>query len=114
MTRPDHNDTLEAEIARLDGLGLDELRKLWGQWFGEVPAHHSANLLRRRLGYELQARAYGGPPAETGRRLKRLHEAFKANPAFALTPPSHTEAGHSAESQLAWRAASSGSHKRGF
>jgi hypothetical protein len=80
--RPDHNDTLEAEIARLDGLGLDELRKLSGQWFGEVPAHHSVNLLRRRLGYELQARAYGGLPPETGRRLKRLHEAFKANPAY--------------------------------
>jgi Protein of unknown function (DUF2924) len=81
-----HNDALEAEIVRLDGLGLDALRKLWGQWFGEVPAHHSANLLRRRLGYELQARAHGGLPPQTRRRLTRLHEAFKADPAYMPLP----------------------------
>ena len=80
--RSDCNDTLEVEIACLDGLGLDALRKLWGQWFGEVPAHHSVNLLRRRLGYELQVRAHGGLPPQTRRRLTRLHEAFKAP-----TPP---------------------------
>jgi len=55
----DHDHTLEAEIARLGDLGLDDLRKLWGRLVGEVPTHHGASLLRRRLGYELQARAHG-------------------------------------------------------
>jgi hypothetical protein len=86
--RPGHNDTLEAEIACLNGLGLDALRKLWGQWFGEMPAHHSVNLLRRRLGYELQARAYGGLPRQTRRRLTRLHEASKPTPPTCPCPAS--------------------------
>jgi Protein of unknown function (DUF2924) len=84
--RADHDHTLEAEIAQLDDLGLDDLRKLWGRLVGEVPAHHGPSLLRRRLGYELQARAHGDLPAEARRRLKRLHQAFKADPAYTPLP----------------------------
>ena len=35
--RADHDHKLEAEIARLDDLGLDELRKLWGRFLGRSP-----------------------------------------------------------------------------
>ena len=84
--RPDHDDRLEAEIARLEDLGLDDLRKLWGRFRGAVPAHHGASLLRRRLGYELQVRAHGDLPVEARRRLKRLHQSFKADPAYAPLP----------------------------
>ena len=82
----DQNRTLEAEVARLDDLGLDELRKLWGQLLGAMPAHHGVSLLRRRLGYELQARAHGDLPAEARRRLKRLHQAFKVDPSHMPSP----------------------------
>lgn len=78
----DRNRILEAEVGRLDDLGLDELRKLWGRLLGAIPAHHGASMLRRRLGYELQARAYGDLPADARRRLKRLHQAFKDDPAY--------------------------------
>ena len=71
---------LEAEIRRLDDLGLDELRKLCGPVLGAVPVHHGAHLLRRRLAYELQARALGDLSAETQRRLRRLHQSFTADP----------------------------------
>jgi hypothetical protein len=84
--RPDHDGTLEAEIARLDDLGLDDLRKLCGRLVGAVPANHGTHLLRRRLAYELQAKALGDLPTETQRRLKRLHEAFKADPGFTPLP----------------------------
>lgn len=82
----DHNTALEAEIARLDDLGLDELRNLWGRFLGAIPAHHGASMLRRRLGYELQARAHGDLPAEARRRLKRLHQAFKVDPGYTPSP----------------------------
>jgi Protein of unknown function (DUF2924) len=49
-------------------------------------AHHGADLLRRRLGYELQARTHGDLPTESRRRLKRLHQAFKADPAYTPLP----------------------------
>ena len=82
----DQRATLEAEIARLDDLGLDDLRKLCGRLVGAVPANHGTHLLRRRLAYELQAKALGDLPTETQRRLKRLHEAFKADPGFTPLP----------------------------
>jgi hypothetical protein len=84
--RPDHDGTLEAEIARLADLGLDDLRKLCGRLVGAVPANHGMHLLRRRLAYELQAKVHGDLPAEAQRRLKRLREAFKANPGFTPMP----------------------------
>ena len=84
--RSDHDDTLEAEIARLDDLGLDDLRKLCGRLVGAVPANHGTHLLRRRLAYELQAKALGDLPREAQRRLKRLRKAFKAEPGFTPLP----------------------------
>jgi hypothetical protein len=78
--RSDREETLEAEIARLDGLGLHELRGLWRQRLGTPPQHLSADLTRRRLAYELQVREYGGLKPETRRRLKQFYKAFKADP----------------------------------
>ena len=79
-------NALEAEIHRLDGLGLDDLRKLCGPMLGAVPVNHGAHLLRRRLAYELQARALGDLTAATQRRLQRLHQSFKADPQHKLLP----------------------------
>lgn len=82
----DQRTTLEAEIARLDDLGLDDLRRLWGRLLGAVPVNHSTSLLRRRLAYELQARAHGDLPAAARRRLRNLHQSFNANPAHSPLP----------------------------
>lgn len=77
---------LEAEIARLDGLGLSELRTLWVRRLGAVPKYRSADLLRRRLAYELQVRAYGDLARQTYRRLVRQYAAFKKNPKYTPMP----------------------------
>jgi hypothetical protein len=77
---------LEAEIARLGDLGLSELRAFWAERLGPVPAHQSADLMRRRIAYELQVRAYGGLKAETRQRLRKLYEAFKADPDYTPQP----------------------------
>jgi hypothetical protein len=78
--RSDREETLEAEIASLDDLGLHELRQLWRQRLGLPPQHISAELTRRRLAYELQVKVYGGLKPETRRRLKQLYKAFNADP----------------------------------
>ncbi len=53
---------------------------------GAVPVNHGAHLLRRRLGYELQARALGDLPVATHGRLRRLYKSFKADPLHKPLP----------------------------
>ena len=77
---------VEAEIARLDGLDLLKLRELWAQRLGRVPKNQSADLMRRRLAYELQVRTYGDLQPSTRRRLRRYYEAFKKNANYTPTP----------------------------
>ena len=77
---------LEAEIARLGKLNLQELRQYWAERLGPVPDHRSADLMRRRIAYALQVRAYGGLKPETRRRLRELHKAFTADPAYTPLP----------------------------
>lgn len=69
-TRPD--DTLAAEIAQLDGLGLEELRNLWRDRIGSPPYFASTEVTRLWLAWELQAKARGGFDPATCRRLKQL------------------------------------------
>ena len=83
---PEHNKTLQAEIAHLDDLGLGALRELCNQIVGKVPPHHGTALLRRRLAYELQTRAHGDLSADVRRRLGRLHMAFKNSPTYMPSP----------------------------
>ena len=79
------DEALEAEIARLDGLGFQELREIWRQRLGPPPEIASTDLTRRWLAYELQVQAYGGLRSETRRRLKQLYKAFKTNPTYTPT-----------------------------
>ena len=84
--RPNRKETLEAELAQLNGLDLNELRRRWGKLLGPVPLHHNVDLMRRRLAYELQVREYGGLKYETRRRLRRLSEALRKNPNHTPVP----------------------------
>ena len=84
---------LEAEIARLDDLGLDELREHCRGILGNTPPHHGRALLRRLLAYELQVRVHGDLAVEVRDRLKRLHKAFKSNPAYTPEPSRSVKAG---------------------
>jgi hypothetical protein len=78
--------TLEDEIARLGDLDLRQLRKVWADRLGPVPKHQSADLMRRRLAYELQVRAYGGLKPETRARLRALYNAFNSDPKYTPVP----------------------------
>jgi hypothetical protein len=77
---------LEAEIEALKGLGLQDLRAVWARRMGYVPQHRSPDLLRRRLAYGWQVKAYGGLSAATRRRLRRLYDAFRADPDYTPLP----------------------------
>jgi Protein of unknown function (DUF2924) len=74
-----HDDTLAAEIARLDGLGLGALRDFWRQRLGPPPRFASTELTRLWLAWELQARASGGYDPATCRRMKQLSNSLKVD-----------------------------------
>ena len=78
--RSDRTQALEAEIARLNDLGLAELRRVWKERLGTPPAIASTDLTRRWLSWELQAQARGGFDATTRRRLRQLCKAFRTQP----------------------------------
>jgi len=83
-----HDDTLAAEIAQLDGLGLEALRDLWRQRIGSPPHIASTEVTRLWLAWELQAQARGGYDPVTRRRLKQL-----SNPSKSDAPPTSPVSG---------------------
>jgi hypothetical protein len=74
LTEP--RDNLAQEIASLDTLNLDELRRRWQAISGRTaPSHLSRHLLSRMCAYRLQANAYGDLNANTLQLLDRLGTA---------------------------------------
>ena len=85
--------TVEAELSQLERLPLGGLRILWREKLGAIPKHQSADLLRRRLAYELQVRAYGGLRTEVRRRLSKLYQAFANDPNYTPQASQRLKAG---------------------
>ena len=64
---------LEAELAELERLSLDDLRLRWrNRWGRLAPAHLSRGLLFRVMAYRLQAEAFGDLDRKTVRLLERM------------------------------------------
>jgi hypothetical protein len=80
-----HDDILAAEIADLDGLGLEELRNLWRDRISSPPHFASTEVTRLWLAWELQAKVHGGFDPATRRRLKQLSRPTKGDAQSALT-----------------------------
>ncbi len=73
------NDSMEAEIAHLRSLGLDEMRARWRSVFGrKAPSHLSRHLLFRIIAYRIQEDRFGGLKPETRRLLDQLASGAKA------------------------------------
>ena len=70
---------IEQGVAKLEGLGLPELRKLWAERFGPPPALRSADLLRRLLAWHMQADFHGGLDGALRRRLVQKGNASPTN-----------------------------------
>jgi hypothetical protein len=66
-------EAMEAELARIEGLGLDELRALWRTMTRQNPPKAlSRDLLARLLAYRIQEQALGKLGRETRKLLDRL------------------------------------------
>lgn len=73
MSPKERKDTVEAEIARLSDLGLEDLRARWLELTGrQAPKFFRRKFLMRAVAYQLQVEAYGGLDAATKRRLREI------------------------------------------
>jgi len=62
---------VEASLALLETLELEQLRTFWRRRYGAPPPLRSAPILRMMLAWRLQAEAHGGIDPETRRALAR-------------------------------------------
>ncbi len=80
-------ENIEAEISKLKGLSLRELRDEWRRLLSDPPPTcKSTDFTRRLLASKLQEKVFGPLTPETSRRLKKLKKTFGRNPARAFTP----------------------------
>ena len=80
------SSSVEAEIARLRGLGVQGLRARWRTGFGDdAPPHLARHLLFTMLAYRLQAETMGDLDTATVRFLKHVDLAPSKQAAVPLT-----------------------------
>jgi len=81
-------ETLDALVASLSGLNVDQLRLQWRNHLGGIaPAHLPGWLLMRVLAYRIQAAAFGDLDRATLRRLREPRdEGFESGGARPFAP----------------------------
>ncbi len=62
---------IEAQVAAIDDMSLDELRHRWKQRYGDPPPLRSVPIMRMMLAWRLQAETFGGLDSESLRILAR-------------------------------------------
>lgn len=82
-------DQLQQRLNALETIPIEDLRGLWHKYYGTpAPAHYQRSYLVRRVGYHLQALAYGGLSKTAREKLKRLasQPALKSIPTYTISP----------------------------
>ena len=92
---------IDADLAALEGLGVEELRLQWrNRWGRLAPARLSRSLLYRVMVYRMQAEAFGDLDRETKRMLDRLADhpsmvgASTAEPTERASAPASSSIGN--------------------
>lgn len=62
---------IEAQVAAIDAMPLDELRSRWKQRYGDPPPLRSVPIMQMMLAWRLQADAYGSLDPDSLRILAR-------------------------------------------
>ena len=80
------NALLAAELKQLGGLGTDELRQRWAEFYGVAPSPRiSRELLIRAVAQPMQEDAHGGLGKSCQRQLARLAETLREGGSLEVT-----------------------------
>lgn len=63
---------LDTELAALQTMPLDGLRRVWSRWLRTTPPKVSAGLMRLALAHHLQSKVMGGTTKAMERNLKEI------------------------------------------
>ena len=77
---------IEAELTMISDMHLTELRALWRERWGDLPAFRSRDHLARATAYRLQAVDAGDLGKVSQKRLFDLADKFKADNRFTPAP----------------------------
>jgi hypothetical protein len=89
MPSPSNREAVEAEIDRIQSLGVDELRSLWRTTFRpSPPPGFTKDLIARFLCWHIQEQAFGGLDPKTTKHLASLArgDRLPADPPRRLKP----------------------------
>jgi Protein of unknown function (DUF2924) len=85
---------IEAELHRLTGMPIAQLRLRYAQMFrSDPPKAFGPDLLRRSIAHRIQANAYGGLSRSAQRLLDQMMKAFAANPNGKIVLPRRIKPG---------------------
>jgi len=82
-------ESLKQRLGALEHLSIEELRAMWEKYIKcPAPPHYRRQPLARRIGYHLQALAYGGLDKSTRQRIQRLgkNPALKSPNLYTISP----------------------------
>jgi hypothetical protein len=97
-------EQVEAEIATLDGLSLQALRRRWRALYGNpAPRSLRRGLLIRAVAYQLQVKAFGGLAAVTKKKLREIAVATREGRFDPAVIGPRVKPGHPAHPGLAGR-----------
>lgn len=65
------SDEIDGLVARIETMGLDELRENWRRRYGAPPSLRSEPIMRMLLAWRVQAEIHGGLDADTRKALER-------------------------------------------
>jgi len=83
---PRATNKIQDELAVIGIMSLVDLRRLWRERWGDLPAFRSREHLARAMAYRVQAEDAGDLVNASRRRLRDLADQFRADKAYAPAP----------------------------
>ena len=74
--KPEQHERILRQIAELESVSFDELKRRWRSLIGTEPPTHNRPFLVKRMAYRIQEQVYGGLSENAKERLAEVAERY--------------------------------------